>query len=155
MSFNNLLLKLKKDFPETTFEAGDHFSWNSDSKKITYTESKNNSELSENKLANKLLHEVAHAELNHFDYQSDAELLKIESSAWHLTKELCKKYKIKFNQSEQEEALSSYINWASSRSECPKCRKNGLQTAVNAYVCPNCSHKWNVGKSRFTRTYRH
>lgn len=153
MTYKELISILQNNYPNIDFKAGDHFAWSSSANKITYlTQEGRNTEI---KLANKLLHELAHAKLEHSDYKSDAQLLKIESSAWSLAKDFCKEYGVKFNQEEQQEALVSYTHWASSRSQCPKCQKNGLQTAPTAFMCPNCTHKWSVGKSRFTRTYRH
>jgi len=153
MIFDELLSAIKENYPKITFEPGDHFAWNSQNSQIIYRLPENEKE--DNKSSNKLLHELAHAKLKHSDYRSDAELLRIESSAWSLTKELCQNYNIKFNKKEQDESLASYINWASSRSRCPKCQKNGLQTTPTIFLCPNCDHKWTVGRSRFTRTYRH
>lgn len=153
MEFNQLLSALQENNPNLVFKSSDHFAWSSEDLQITYKLPKDSKE--ENKFSNKLLHELAHAKLEHSDYKSDAELLKIESSAWTLAKDLCKEYGIKFNQKEQDESLASYIGWASSRTQCPKCQKNGLQTASTTFLCPNCSHKWSVGRSRFTRTYRH
>lgn len=152
MQFSQLLETLQKDYPGLNFKPGDHFAWNSKNSQITYSNPGKDED--QERYSNKLLHELAHAKLDHSDYQSDAQLLKIESSAWKLAKELCQKYGVKFSKEEQEDSLASYINWASSRSQCPKCKKNGLQTTQTEFLCPSCSHKWNVGRSRFTRTYR-
>lgn len=152
MRFNELLTILQKNYPKLVFKPGEHFAWNSEKSQITYKNPDSNKQ--ENKCSNKLLHELAHAKLNHSDYKSDAELLKIESAAWELAKDLCQKYAVHFENEEQDESLASYTAWASSRSQCPKCKKNGLQTTSATFACPNCTHKWNVGKSRFTRTYR-
>lgn len=152
MEFEELIKGLKKDYPNLNFELGQTFSWNLKSRRITYLLPTGEQQV--NTYSNKLLHELAHALLEHEAYKSDAELLKIESSAWRLAKGLTDKYEIKFSLKEQKESLSSYIQWASSRSQCPECKKNGLQMSQTEFLCPNCSHKWKVGKSRFTRTYR-
>jgi predicted RNA-binding Zn-ribbon protein involved in translation (DUF1610 family) len=152
MEFEELITKLESDYPDINFEPGTTFSWNLKNKKISYLLPDNDKQA--NTYSNKLLHELAHAILEHSDYKSDTELLKIESSAWRLAQELATKYKVKFDPKEQEESLASYIQWASSRSQCPECKKNGLQMSQTEFLCPNCSHKWKVGKSRFTRTYR-
>ena len=152
MQFEELLARLQHDYPDLNFELGPTFSWNLKDRRITYLPP--NKATESNRCSNKLLHELAHSMLEHTDYKSDANLLKIESSAWNLAEELCKTYGIKFNKKEQSESLSSYVEWASSRSQCPECKKNGLQTSQTEFLCPNCSHKWKVGKSRFTRTYR-
>lgn len=152
MEFTQLLLKLQKDYPNLNIELGSSFSWNSKHNRITYFPPQKEDHV--NKYSNKLLHEVAHSILEHTDYKSDVELLKIESSTWELTKRLAKSYNISFNTQEQHDSLASYIAWSSSRSQCAKCKKNGLQTLQTEFLCPNCSHKWKVSKSRFTRTYR-
>lgn len=152
MNFDQLLQRIKNDYPEIKFEQADHFSWGPKNSQISYINPRVANQ--ETSFCNKLLHELAHAKLNHQEYTSDAELLRIESAAWVLAKSLAKKYAVKFEQSEQESSMASYITWASSRSECPKCKKNGLQSSQTDFTCPSCGHKWNVGRSRFTRTYR-
>lgn len=152
MKFNQLLQELTSDYPDIAFNQADHFAWSSKNSQISYlipTEADQ-----ENKFCNKLLHELAHSKLGHQDYSSDAELLKIESAAWGLTKDLATEYSIQFDKNEQQLSMESYIGWASSRSKCPKCKKNGLQITKTDFLCPTCGHKWNVGRSRFTRTYR-
>jgi ribosomal protein L37AE/L43A len=156
MHFSDLLEKVKLDYPELVFQESNHFSWDPNSNTIFYKNSKIESKETalSIKRSNQLLHELAHAKLNHQAYLSDASLLKIESEAWNLAKDLAEKYSIKFSEKEQEKSLSSYVNWASSRSQCPKCKKNGLQNLQTEFICPSCNHKWKVGKSRFKRTYR-
>lgn len=151
-TFEGLLSKLKSDNLQIQFREGSHFSWDHTQQELTYLLPKNKTE--DRAFTSKLLHELAHAKLNHSEYRSDAELLKIESSAWDLAKTLSKEYGIKLSKKEQIESLQSYIDWASSRSECPQCNKNGLQNSQTEFICPNCSNSWNVSKSRFKRTYR-
>jgi hypothetical protein len=153
MTFNQLLQELRNDFPDIAFKQADHFAWSSKNSQISYLNPTKANQ--ENEFCNKLLHELAHAKLGHQDYSSDAELLKIESGAWGLAKVLAVEYSIQFDEDEQERSMESYISWASSRSQCPRCKKNGLQSSQTEFLCPACSHKWNVGRSRFTRTYRH
>jgi len=107
MEFTHLLLKLQKDYPNLNIELGSSFSWNSKHSRITYLLPQKEDHV--NKYSNKLLHEVAHSILEHVDYRSDAELLKIESSTWELTKRLAKSYDISFNTREQHDSLASYI----------------------------------------------
>lgn len=151
-SFKELLSIIQAVNPDIKLIISDHFSWDPKSKVVSYSlpESKE----AGHRHSSKLLHELAHAKLMHSDYRSDIELLKIESSAWSLARQLAKQYNTKLSQAEQDESLQSYINWASSRSKCPKCQKNGLQNSQTEFICPNCSNNWKVSKSRFTRTYR-
>lgn len=155
-NLQTLLTKLKSDYPRLNFKPSDSFSWNHAKQTIYYQELKDkiNEVNLEALYSFKLLHELAHAKLKHQEYHSDLELIKLESSAWNLAKDLCKEYGVKFLKKEKDAALSSYINWASSRSACPSCTKSGLQISKAEFTCPNCSHTWKVGTSRFTRTYR-
>ncbi len=150
--FQKTLSKITQELPALKLKAGTNFSWNGSHQTITYKVPKNPKQ--DLVYTNKLLHELAHAKLNHSEYQSDIELIKMESAAWQLTEQLCKKYEVKFSKQEQKSALQSYINWASSRSSCPNCTKNGLQISKLEFSCPNCFHNWKVGTSRFKRTYR-
>lgn len=155
MTYAELLHKLEADCPQLKFKQENNFWWNSAKTTIYYGECPAKITLkNELKFKNKLLHEVAHARLNHQDYRSDAELLKIEAEAWYLSKELCAKYQVKFSEHEQNDSLQTYINWAATRSICPKCSKTGLQNRSTSFYCFNCSTGWNVSRSRFKRTYR-
>lgn len=150
--FTKLLSELQKDYPKLNFKAGTNFSCNNSTKTITYQNPANSE--SELIYSNKLLHELAHAKLNHQNYLSDLSLIKLESAAWDLTKDLCQEYQIKFSKKEAKEALQSYINWAASRSTCPNCTGTSLQITKLEFACPNCNKSWKVSTSRFTRTYR-
>jgi predicted RNA-binding Zn-ribbon protein involved in translation (DUF1610 family) len=156
MDFLDLLERIKLDYPELTFQESDHFSWNPYSNTIFHQKpiSDTRRTSQDTRLSNRLLHELAHAKLNHKEYLSDASLLKIESEAWNVAKGLAKEYSVVFSIKEQDNALTSYTTWANGRSQCPACKKNGLQTLQTKFVCPNCNHNWKVGKSRFKRTYR-
>ena len=152
MNFDQLLEKVTQDYPKLNFKLSDHFSWSQITKTIQYK--KPGSEKEVHPAISQLLHELAHAKLNHTIYKSDAQLLKIEAEAWAKAEELAKEYGVELSKKEQKQALQSYIGWASSRSSCPNCQKNGLQISKVRFTCLNCSHKWTVSPSRFTRTYR-
>ncbi len=152
MSFAELLKKLHSNYPQFSFVEATEFSWNSSLQRICYKSPATAQQ--ESKYSSKVLHELAHGLLNHQDYHSDVELLKIESEAWNKALALSKSLGIKLDLKEQRCSLASYINWASSRSKCPHCHKNGLQIMQTNFICPNCQNKWQVSKSRFTRTYR-
>ena len=155
MTYAELLHKLEADCLQLKFKQESNFWWSSAKNTIYYEQCPAKTTLKNQlKFKNKLLHEVAHARLNHQDYRSDAELLKIEAEAWYLSKELCAKYQVKFSEHEQNDSLQTYINWASSRVICPKCGKTGLQNISTSFYCLNCLATWEVGKSRFKRTYR-
>lgn len=150
VSFDDLLTNIRQDHPDLKFVSASIFSWNPKTKELSYMTPKKG----DDDFSSKLLHELAHAKLNHSDFKSDVELLKIESSAWELASRLATDYGVKLSTKEQTESLQSYIDWASSRSKCPVCTKNGLQNTQTEFICPNCSNNWKISRSRFKRTYR-
>ena len=152
MMFSDFLDGIKKEHPEISFIDSDNFCWKGSTKTISYIMPRKKDE--ELRAAAQILHELGHALLNHTDYSSDVELLKLESSAWEQASRLAHKLQIELPKDEIEQSLQSYINWASSRSLCPKCKKNGLQIMQTEFYCLSCDRLWRVSRSRFTRTYR-
>ncbi len=84
------------------------------------------------------LHELAHAELGHFNFKTDVERIKMEVAAWGKTKELCQKFGVEFDSSLAEEELDSYRNWLHQKSLCKKCGLTRYQTPNGTYHCPHC-----------------
>lgn len=101
-----------------------------------------------------LLHELAHAQLNHTIYTSDAELLKLEVAAWKTAQETAKGLNIEIDSEHIEDCLDTYRDWLYARSTCPACSLNSLQVAETTYACINCRSRWSVSRSRFCRPYR-
>jgi len=145
----NLVSRLAVDFPDLHFKVGKQEHWSPKTQTITY----NPAEPAE-KLGCALLHELAHAILDHNTYSSDFELLKLESEAWNLAAKLGKKYDIIIDDEHIQNCLDTYRDWLHRRSTCPKCGVHVLQKDVKHYQCYNCQASWRVSSGRFVRPYR-
>ena len=73
-SIKNLVDKLRVDYPQFTFSESDCFSWSPNEKTIYFSKKDDKNDYSPD-----LLHELAHALLNHSNYNSDIELIVPES----------------------------------------------------------------------------
>lgn len=141
-STNSLLERLKKDYPALQFTASDNFEWDAAEKRILFDPS---NELA----AERLLHEVGHAQLAHETFQKDVELIALERSAWELAKTLLgPRYSVQFSADVIEDDLDTYRDWLHARSSCPNCDATGLQTRKHTYRCVACSHTWKVNDAR-------
>lgn len=146
---NRFIDILKTEFPAYGFCIGKHDHWSPEYQKVTY-----NPDRPYRELQFCILHELAHAELNHKNYNSDIELLKLESEAWSLAAKLGKRYKVKITEEHIQRCLDSYRDWLHGRSACPSCSLRVLQTDAQHYECFNCHKTWAVTPDRFTRAYR-
>jgi len=145
----DLLLRLKKDFPELVFEPGEAFCWSPKHNMIIYPVR------ATSEAANwALLHEVGHALLEHHNYRSDLELISLESQAWEKAKSLGKKYGHRIDPNHIEDCMDTYRDWLHQRSACPTCGTRSLQQDARHYRCHNCGQVWTVTSSRFCRPYR-
>ncbi len=141
--------QLRSDFPQFKFKAGSQDHWSPKNSTITY---KKNEPLE--KLQYGVLHELAHALLDHNNYHSDFELLKLESQAWELAAKTGGKYGVKINNDHIQNCLDTYRDWLHARSRCPHCGMNVLQKDLHHYHCFNCQTQWSVTSGRFVRPYR-
>ena len=149
MSIDELLLLVRRDFPDYTVAAGDDFSWAPAAKTIT-VDTKHNSPA-------QLLHEVAHAELGHQTFSRDIQLIEMEREAWeYCTKVLAPRYDVSLTMDDDvvQESLDSYRSWLTSRSSCPHCGAIGLQKAKDTYSCMHCHVQWQVNEARTCRLIR-
>jgi hypothetical protein len=146
---NNLLNKLKKDYPRINFRRGKGFYWSPVTKSVIYddTENRLNSDWT-------ILHEVSHAILNHKSYKNDLELLTMEVLAWEKAKNISTKYDINIEEDHIQNCLDTYRNWLHLRSTCPECGIRTLQIDSQKYRCHNCHTTWKVSSARFCRPYR-
>ncbi len=146
----DLVKKLRLDYPEFSFASGARFAWDPKTKTIHYHIAKQPS------LQDKwtLIHELSHALLGHQDFSSDMQLLQMEVSAWHKAAELAPSYDLEIDSNYVEDCLDSYRDWLHSRATCPTCLERCLQTDQHTYACHNCRTSWHVTKSRLCRTYR-
>lgn len=148
-SLNSFLAKLKKDYPAYGFKPGKQDHWSPGKQIITY-----NPEKSFKQSSFAILHELAHAELDHHNYTSDLELVKLESEAWLLAAKIGKNYGVIISNEHIQNCLDTYRDWLHGRSACPNCGIRVLQTDSGKYDCFNCHARWAVTSDRFSRSYR-
>lgn len=140
---------IAKDHPQFKFVQGTQEHWSPKTSTITYDKSETADELRYG-----LLHELAHALLGHNTYNSDFELVKLESQAWELAAKIGKKYGIELDQDHIQDCLDTYRDWLHRRSKCPTCGTHVLQQNSHSYRCFNCATVWEVSSRRFARSYR-
>ena len=148
-TFKELLVHYAQSHDEIHFVKGDVFSWSPKTATITYSSTN-----IEEQSVWSLLHEIAHAKLQHFTYNSDFELLKLEVAAWKHAVQLAHEQSIIIDQDHIEDCLDTYRDWLHQRSTCPTCGTAGLQHSSTQYRCHNCNSSWTVSNSRFCRPYR-
>ncbi|MDB5160678.1 MAG: hypothetical protein JWO96_58 [Candidatus Saccharibacteria bacterium] len=147
--FEAFIDKLRSDYPQFNFRPGRQTRWSPRDKTVIY----NSSEISQ-KLKSGLLHELAHGLLGHSTYNSDFELLKMESEAWTTAAELGRKYGVKISDDYIQTCLDTYRDWLHRRSTCPTCGTHVMQKDATNYQCYNCQTAWEVTGARFLRPYR-
>jgi hypothetical protein len=148
-STSSLIASLKRDFPTYPFLPGEEFLWSPEKQAIFYIPNSNDQA--------SLLHELAHAVLNHVAYTRDIELLELERAAWQYAADhLATPYSVTIPPEQVEDSLDTYRDWLHARSTCPTCKATGLQTKKNEYRCIACGDKWRVNDARFCalRRYR-
>lgn len=137
----SLLNQLRNDYPQIHFTRGDHFRWSSETKTLFYTNSESNQA--------SLLHELAHAILEHKNYSRDIELIRCERDAWHFAQHtLAVTYDVIVTDEMAQNNLDTYRDWLHARSTCPACSATGIQNTINTYSCPACRHTWKVNEAR-------
>jgi len=139
---SKLVEQCKTDF-DYSFLSGTTFKWSSQDKCITYPQITSSEDFWT------LLHEIAHAELNHYDFKLDIELLSLETQAWiYAAKTLAPRYGVTLSHDFIEDNLDTYREWAHMRSICPDCTQNGVQQKTGTYQCLNCKCLWGATESR-------
>lgn len=140
-SITFLATRLSKDFPGITFTSGQEFHWSPQSQTIFFNEDVHAPAL--------LLHELAHALLEHRDYQRDIQLIELEREAWRYAKSnLGNRYKIDISDTVIQDSLDTYRDWLYVRSICPECSATGVQTGRSVYTCLACNSRWRVNDAR-------
>lgn len=112
------------------------------------------SRLSTNLGALSLLHEIAHAELAHFDFRTDLELFAMETQAWAKTRELAQRHGIACSDRYIRSCLNTYSRWIDQRSTCPTCDNFSLQTDSSTYQCFSCQARWRIQETANTSIRR-
>lgn len=144
-----LIERLAADYKDFVFKTGAQEHWSAKNRTITYNPSE-----SADKFSCALLHELAHAILDHNTYASDFELLKLEAEAWKLAAKLGLKYNVAISEDHIQNCLDTYRDWLHRRSTCPTCNMHVLQKSASSYQCYNCQTVWRVSSGRFARPYR-
>lgn len=141
-----LIEKLRADFPQFNFVAGEDFHWNFETQTIFFTDSTD--------FEAQILHELGHALNSHSSFEMDVELLQMEVEAWQTAREISRKYGIRIRNDLVENHLDTYRDWLHKRSLCPNCLVNGFQQSDSSYKCPACRTVWSVNDSRFKNLRR-
>jgi Zn-dependent peptidase ImmA (M78 family) len=98
----NLLKTLQRDYPALTFRSAGEFCWSPKTGEILYK-----GEGTSHTAAWSLLHELGHALLDHRSYQSDLELLQLETAAWQKAREVGKQYGYEIDENHIEDCLDT------------------------------------------------
>jgi hypothetical protein len=135
--------KLRLEFNDYKFVEGEVFTWYPTEKQITHPVISSPEDIWS------LLHEIAHAELDHKQFSLDIQLIDQEVAAWeHARKVLAPNFKQIISDDHIQDHLDTYRLWLHNRSRCPECDQNGLQTTQNTYNCVNCRCSWRVNDAR-------
>lgn len=141
---------LKSLLPSVNFQTAKAFYWSPATSTVHYIED----ELQTENGVWAFLHELAHAQLYHRNYESDLELLMLEVAAWQTAVRLGQAVNITIDPNHIEDCLDTYRDWLHQRSTCPACGIVSLQETPTLYKCFNCLSQWQVSTSRFCRPYR-
>ncbi|HEX6416715.1 MAG TPA: hypothetical protein VFZ62_04280 [Candidatus Saccharimonadales bacterium] len=140
--------RLQSDYPHIVFRQGSDFYWSPQEKTVYYA--------AESEAAESLLHELAHALLEHDSYMRDIQLLEMERDAWTKARTvLGPKYDTPISEDAAEDALDSYRDWLHARSICPHCKATGIQQQKDIYKCVACGEKWRVNEARICALRRY
>lgn len=144
-----LIDQLHALMPAVSFRVGKSFCWSPAESVVTYRK-----DMDKKSAQWSLLHEAAHAILEHRTYSSDLELLLLEVAAWEKAKQLAEKFGLALDEEHIQDCLDTYRDWLHQRSTCPRCSVVSLQVSSSEYLCHNCNARWQVSASRFCRPYR-
>ncbi len=141
-SINSLLNRLRRDYPEFSFEPAEEFWWSAEKQTIFFDPAVSN-------CAAFCLHELSHALLGHKGYEYDIDLIKLERDAWEYAQNtLAPAYTTPIDDEVIQDNLNTYRAWLHTRSSCPECDTTGLQTKEQYYRCLACGHTWRTNEAR-------
>jgi len=163
MRYEELLVRVKNDYPELNLRAGDRFlyrppktvvfeqkngtkgNFNGGNSRLAGAEGDSHggdspraAEIEQNNYTMQFLHEVGHALLGHWDFATDVERVKMECAAWEKARELCVQYQVDYDEEFAENELDTYRNWLHQKSKCPECGLTRYQDKAGKYHCPQC-----------------
>ena len=150
MQLTHLLLqKISQDYSHLSFKEGESFYWHPETRTITYI-------IEDAHGAEHLLHELAHAILDHKEYKADIELIQLERLAWEYAKStLGPAYVVSINDEIIQQDLDTYRDWLHARSSCPQCHAVGLQQKSLEYHCSVCGQVWKANQAFTTELRRY
>ncbi len=119
------LAKIKTDFPSLNFVSGARFSFRPP-KTIVYNDGE----------PLLFLHEIGHALIGLYDFNTEVERLKIEVLAWEKARELAPVYGVKIDEELIQRELDTYREWLHQKSRCPSCGLTRFQTPDGIWHCP-------------------
>lgn len=147
---DQVVAQLSEKFPHFSFCASNAFCWSPERKEICF----NTKDFKPSHIWS-LFHETGHALLQHQNYRTDLELIKLEVAAWDRAVELAKDFEMIIDSDYVQDCLDTYRDWLYRRSICPNCSTKSLQQGTTmSYKCFNCRAIWQVTPSRFCRAYR-
>ncbi len=133
--------ELASAFPDLTFTEGKEFRWDPAQTIIEYISDDPHS-------LERLLHEIAHAQLGHSQFSRDVELITLERDAWYYAQSrLGPAFHVHIDPNLIEDDLNTYRDWLHARSTCPTCKATGIQTGAASYTCVACRATWKVNKA--------
>lgn len=150
LPLSDVFTSLRSWANDVAFTTSSTFRWSPANKTVYYVEAS----LSDNSGIWALIHETAHAVLDHASYQTDFGLLKMEVAAWEKAKDIASDVGITIDNEHIEDCLDTYRDWLHRRSTCPTCGTVSLQQSTHEYRCHNCQATWAVSAERFCRPYR-
>lgn len=148
--FNTVLSHLKITHPAITFAQGDCFMWSPHTKTVLYNAAASYTKSD----VWALIHEAAHAQLNHLDYKNDITLLRMESAAWERAKIIAASIGEIIDEEHVQDCLDTYRDWLHKRATCPSCNVVTMQRDDLSYKCFNCQDHWRVPESPLCRVTR-
>jgi hypothetical protein len=138
---NDILTQLIKQNPSIKYKQGSDFKWSHKTQTIFYINKNDKTSIWA------LIHETAHAQLNHHSYKTDQQLLNLELQAWQQAQKIANTLDTNINQDYIEDCLDTYRDWLHKRSTCPNCDVTSTQNKLGIYKCFNCLCSWKVPAS--------
>lgn len=135
MEVDKFIEQLRRDFPRFEMRAGKRFKYRFPGL-IQYARPEDAEVSTEFGL--QMLHELGHAMLEHKNFRTDPERLKMERGAWEEARKMCAQYHIIYDERFVETEMDTYRDWLHQRSKCKNCGLTRYQTRDGKYHCPNC-----------------
>ena len=129
------LARVKSDYPRLRFVSGKRFAFRPQRTVVIPRDLDRSGSGSDSLL---LLHEVGHALIQQWNFDTEIERLKIEVLAWEKAKELAAIYGIRIDENLIQEELDTYRDFLHQKSRCPLCGLTRFQTPDGVFRCPKC-----------------